>query len=156
MLAVNASIEAARAGDMGHGFANVASEIAALAAKARDATAGITEIVGELEREVAATGAVSQEGIDAVAVGLDRQQIVERALVHISERVDDTTQAAHDITSATRQQRGASEAVVQAMHQVTSASRGAASTTRSHARSAERLRDLTATLSSAVARFRLE
>jgi methyl-accepting chemotaxis protein len=156
MLAVNASIEAARAGDMGHGFANVATEIAALAAKARDATAGITEIVAELEREVAATGAVSQEGIDAVAVGLDRQQIVERALVHISERVDDTTQAAHDITNATRQQRGASEAVVQAMHQVTSASRGAASTTRSHARSAERLRDLTTTLSSAVARFRLE
>jgi methyl-accepting chemotaxis protein len=156
MLAVNASIEAARAGDMGHGFATVATEISSLAEKARAATAGISEIVAELEGEVTATGAVSQEGIEAVAAGLDRQRAVEVALSHISEQVDDTTRAAHDITNATRLQRGASDAVVHAMHQVTGASRGATSATRSHAQSAERLRDLMATLLSAVARFRLE
>jgi methyl-accepting chemotaxis protein len=134
----------------------VASEIGALATKARAATAGIARIVTELEQEVAATGAVSKEGIEAVAAGLDRQHAVETALVHISDRVDDTTRAAHDITSATRQQRVASDAVVAAMHLVTGASQGATSATRSHAASAAKLRDLMATVLGAVARFRLE
>jgi methyl-accepting chemotaxis protein len=156
MLAVNASIEAARVGELGEGFGTVATEIGALAGKARAATAGIGQIVAQLEKEVAATGAVSQEGIEAVATGLSRQRVVEGALVHISDRVDDTTRAAHDITSATRQQRVASDAVVSAMHLVTGASQGATSATRSHAASAARLRDLMDTLLSAVARFRVE
>jgi len=156
MLGVNASIEAARVGEHGHGFANVATEIGALASKARAATAGIARIVAELEHEVAATATVSSEGMEAVVEGLGRQHLVETALARISQRVDDTTRAAHDITSATLQQRVASDAVVAAMHLVTGASNGATSATRSHAASAARLRDLTDTLLGAVARFRVE
>ena len=156
MLAVNASIEAARVGEHGQGFGTVATEIHALAAKARAATAGIATIVAELEKEVTATGAVSREGLDAVAAGVERQHVVEAALAHISDRVDDTTRAVSDITSATRQQRIASEAVVSAMHLVTSASLSARSATRSHAASAARLRDLMVTVLSAVGRFRVD
>jgi methyl-accepting chemotaxis protein len=156
MLAVNASIEAARVGEFGGGFGTVADEIGELAAKARAATANISRIVTELEYEVAATGAVSQEGIAAVSVGLERQYAVEEALVQISSRVDDTTSAVRDITSATRQQRAASDAVVSAMHSVTGASDIAAFATRSHAESAERLRGLMTSLLGAVARFRVE
>jgi methyl-accepting chemotaxis protein len=156
MLGVNASIEAARVGEHGYGFANVAIEIGALASKARAATAGIARIVSELEYEVAATAAVSSEGTAAVIEGLERQRAVETALVRISDRVDDTTRAAHDITSATRQQREASDAVVAAMHLVTSASHGATSATRSHAASAARLRDLMETVRGTVGKFRVE
>jgi methyl-accepting chemotaxis protein len=156
MLGVNASIEAARVGGSGQGFGNVATEIGQLATKARDATAAIADIVTDLEQEVAATAAVSREGTAAVEAGLDRQRIVESALSHISSRVDDTTRAAHDITDATRQQRTASDAVVQAMRQVSSASHGATAATRSHAAAVERLRALMSTLLSAVARFRLD
>jgi methyl-accepting chemotaxis protein len=156
MLGVNASIEAARVGEHGYGFANVATEIGALASKARAATAGIARIVGELEHEVAATATVSNEGLEAVAEGLGRQHLVETALMRISDRVDDTTRAARDITSATLQQRVASDAVVAAMHLVSGASDGATSATRSHAASAARVRDLTDTLLSAVARFRVQ
>jgi methyl-accepting chemotaxis protein len=156
MLAVNASIEAARVGEQGDGFATVATEIGDLASKARAATAGIARIVAELEHEVTSTAAVSQEGIAAVEVGRERQHAVEFALSRISDRVDDTTRAARDITSATRQQRIASDAVVSAMHVVTGASHGATSATRSHAASAARLRDLISTLLSTVARFRVE
>jgi methyl-accepting chemotaxis protein len=155
MLAVNASIEAARVGDQGEGFATVAEEIAALAAKARQAVGGISRIVAELEAEVDATAAVSREGIDAVEAGLERQREVEEALSRISRRVDDTTRAAHDITSATRQQRIASDAVVAAMHTVTGASLGATAATRSHADSAARLRDLMEALRGTVGQFRL-
>jgi methyl-accepting chemotaxis protein len=156
MLGVNASIEAARVGEHGYGFATVADEIGALASKARAATAGIARIVSELEYEVAATAAVSGEGTAAVIEGLERQHAVETALVRISNRVDDTTRAAEDITNATRQQREASDAVVAAMHLVTGASHGATSATRSHAESAARLRDLMTALRATVGRFRLE
>jgi methyl-accepting chemotaxis protein len=156
MLGVNASIEAARVGHSGHGFGNVATEIGQLATKARDATAAIADIVADLEQEVLATAAVSREGTAAVEAGLLRQRTVESALAHISSRVDDTTRAAHDITDATRQQRAASDAVVQAMRQVSGASHGATAATRSHAAAVERLRTLMSTLLSAVARFRLD
>ncbi|MGN6474559.1 MAG: methyl-accepting chemotaxis protein [Mycobacteriales bacterium] len=156
MLAVNASIEAARVGDHGEGFATVANEIAALAAKARAATADIASIVAELEAEVEATAIVSQEGIIAVEIGLERQFEVDAALELISRRVADTTRAADRITEGTRQQRLSSDAVVQAMRVVTGTSEGATSATRSHAASAARLRDLMASLRETVGRFRLE
>jgi methyl-accepting chemotaxis protein len=156
MLAVNASIEAAWAGDHGEGFAAVALEIAGLAAKARDATADIARIVAELEVEVEATALVSREGIEAVEIGLDRQTEVEDALAVISDRVDDTAQAAERITDATKQQRVASDAVVHAMREMTGTSEGATTATRSHAASAGRLRDLMESLRKTVGRFRLE
>ena len=156
MLGVNASIEAARVGEYGYGFATVADEIGALASKARAATAGIARIVAELEYEVVATAAVNLEGTAAVAEGLERQRAVEDALMRISGRVDDTTRAVEDITSATRQQREASDAVVAAMRLVTGASHGATSATRSHAASAARLRDLMETVRGTVGRFRVE
>jgi methyl-accepting chemotaxis protein len=156
MLAVNAAIEAARVGDASHGFGHVATEIGQLAAKARDATGAIADIVASLDEEVTATSAVSREGVAAVTAGLQRQEHVEAALLHISDRVDDTTRAAHDITGATRQQRVASEGVVHAMRQVSDASQSASAATRSHADAIDRLRALMTTLLSGVARFRLD
>jgi methyl-accepting chemotaxis protein len=156
MLALNASIEASRVGDHGEGFAGVAAEIAALAARARAATSDIAGIVAELEGGVAAIATVSQEGIEAVEVGLRRQSEVDDALEVISRRVYDTTDAAERITQATRQQRLASDAVAAAMRKVTDTSEGATSATRSHAESAARLQDLMATLRQAVGEFRLE
>lgn len=156
MLAVNASIEAARVGGHGEGFATVALEIAGLAAKARAATADISRIVAELEIEVEATALTSREGIDAVEIGLERQHEVDYALGVISDRVDDTAEAAERITDATRQQRVASDAVVEAMRVVAGASMGATNATRTHAASAARLRDLMESLRKTVGRFRLE
>ncbi len=156
MLSLNASIEAARVGGYGDGFASVAFEIAALAAKARAATADIASIVAELEAEVAATAMVSHEGIAAVEIGLERQVEVDAALELINQRVMDTTAAADRITEATRQQRVASDAVVQAMRVVAGTSAGATTATRSHAESAARLRDLMSSLRDTVGRFRLE
>jgi methyl-accepting chemotaxis protein len=156
MLAVNASIEAARVGGRGDGFANVAWEIAELAAKARAATADITRIVTELEAEVELTRAVSSDGVAAVQAGLERQRDVDRALAIINKRVDDTAGAAERITHATRQQQEASDALVGAMERVEGTSLGATSSTRSHAAAALHLRDLMASLQDTVARFRLD
>jgi methyl-accepting chemotaxis protein len=156
MLGLNAAIEAARVGENGHGFGKVATEIGALASKARASTADIARIVADLEFEVSSTAAVNDEGMAAVTEGIERQRVVTSALRRIADHVEDTTRATRDITAATSQQRQASDAVVSAMRLVTTASQGATAATRTHAASATRLRDLMEAVRDTVGRFRVD
>jgi methyl-accepting chemotaxis protein len=153
ILAVNASIEAARAGEHGHGFANVANEVGTLATRAREATARIDAVVADLEAEAAATAAAGHVGYDAVAAGAARQAEVVAALSRIAMMVDRTSHASREITEATRQQRGASDAVVAAMTTVTGASDRYRDGSRRHADAAGRLRDLAADLAASLDGF---
>lgn len=155
ILAVNAAIEAARAGDSGHGFTHVADEVGSLAGRARAATARIDTIVGELQREAAATAAASGEGRDAVVAGIALHDDVVTALGRIARMVDRTTAASREITEATRQQRVASDAVVAAMVTVTDAGDRYRAGGRRHAEAAGRLRDLSGALRTTLGRFRL-
>lgn len=155
ILAVNASIESARAGEHGQGFANVAAEVGTLAARAREATSRIAAIVKELEAEAAATSEASHEGHEAVLVGTDLQEDVVAALARIAMMVDRTTMASREITDATRMQRVASDAVVSAMSTVTTAGDRYQAGSHRHADAAARLRDLAADLRGTLGRFRI-
>jgi len=155
VLAVNATIEAARAGDHGAGFTNVAAEVGTLAGRARDATARIAAIVAELEAEANATAQASRDGDEAVAIGAELQQYVVDALGRIAAMVDRTTHASREITEATRQQRAASDAVVSAMTTVTAASDRYREGSRRHAEAAVRLRDLATALRSTLGGFKV-
>jgi methyl-accepting chemotaxis protein len=155
VLAVNATIEAARAGDHGVGFTNVAAEVGTLAGRARDATARIAAIVAELEAEANATAQASRDGDEAVAIGAELQQDVVDALGRIAAMVDRTTHASREITEATRQQRAASDAVVGAMTTVTEASGRYREGSRLHAEAAVRLRDLATALRSTLGGFKV-
>ncbi|MDQ1745936.1 MAG: methyl-accepting chemotaxis protein [Frankiaceae bacterium] len=155
ILAVNAQIEAARAGEHGQGFATVANEVNSLAERARAATARIARIVAELEREAADTAAAGQEGLAAVEVGSALHDDVVESLRRIAAMVDHTTQASREITDATRQQRGASDAVVAAMTSVTDASARHRSGTHGHAAAASRLRDLSGDLKATLKQFKV-
>ncbi|MDQ1683825.1 MAG: methyl-accepting chemotaxis protein [Frankiaceae bacterium] len=155
ILAVNASIEAARAGEHGHGFATVANEVNSLAERARTATARIAKIVAELEQGASDTASAGREGIAAVAIGSARHEDVVESLERIASMVDHTTQASREITNATRQQRGASDAVVSAMTSVTDASARHRSETHGHAAAASRLRDLADDLRATLSQFKV-
>jgi methyl-accepting chemotaxis protein len=154
ILAVNASIESARAGEHGQGFANVAAEVGTLASRAREATSRIAGIVKELEAEAEATAHASHEGHEAVVVGSELQDDVVAALARIAAMVDRTTAASREITEATRMQRVASDAVVSAMSTVTVAGERYQAGSLHHADAATRLRDLAADLRTTLGRFR--
>lgn len=155
ILSVNASIEAARAGDHGHGFATVAGEVTTLAGRARSATRQIAEILAELEAQAVATAVAGAEGLDAVQTGADRQAEVVTYLKQIARMVDRTTAATREITAASRDQRLASGAVVEAMTLVTSASDRYQHGSRGYAAAARRMTDLVEVLKSTLGRFKV-
>ena len=154
LLALNAAIEAARAGVHGRGFAVVASEVRKLAERAQEQTGQIALLVSEIQAETQGTIRATEEGAQEVVQGARLARDVVDALERISGMVNETTEAAREISLATQQQRSASDHVVAAMNQVSDASRQYADGSRQGAASAAQLGSLADELSTAISRFR--
>ncbi len=110
LLALNAAIEAARAGEAGRGFAVVADEVRKLAERTRDATSGIAGALGEIETVTAALastlGAAAATGADsrhAQQAQADTLAAVDAALSEATAKVADIGEAAEEQEASGRQ-----------------------------------------------------
>lgn len=118
LLALNAAIEAARAGEQGRGFAVVADEVRKLAERTAKSSVSIAELLENVSRRSdEAIGSMRQVMAD-VEDGAHQTEEIGQTLRHILEAANDMSQLTRDIAGATKQQSQASSQTVVSMQDI--------------------------------------
>jgi methyl-accepting chemotaxis protein len=155
LLAVNAAIEAAKAGEHGKGFAVVAQEVKSLAEQSRQATRQVREILGEIQKNVGAAVMITEQGAKTVAQGVDQMTQAGQAIRQLADNIADAAQAAVQIAVSSQQQRAGMDQVALAMENIQQASAENAAGSRQAEASARNLHALGQSLRRIVDRFQL-
>ncbi|WP_375169622.1 methyl-accepting chemotaxis protein [Marinobacter sp.] len=142
LLALNAAIEAARAGEAGRGFAVVADEVRNLAAKTQEATVEIDQIIdtiGSASRDATdymqASGVVAQESSESV-------EAVRRTLAAINERMARVNDATTQVATAAEQQTSVSEDISRNVTEVAEISESMSATAEENLRTVPELESM--------------
>ncbi len=120
LLALNAAIEAARAGEHGKGFAVVADEVRKLAEKSAGATKEIAGLVNEIQRTVAEAVTAMQAGSFEVEQGVSQANQAGKALTEILKAAEQVNRQVSEIAGAARQMGSLSDDLVSATDTVSS------------------------------------
>ncbi len=155
LLAVNAAIEAAKAGEHGKGFAVVAQEVKSLAEQSRQATRQVREILGEIQKSVGAAVMITEQGAKTVAHGVEQTTRAGQAIRELAENIADAAQAAVQIAASSQQQLAGMDQVALAMENIQQASAETAAGSRQAEASARDLHALGQSLRRVVERFQV-
>jgi methyl-accepting chemotaxis protein len=155
LLALNAAIEAARAGEQGRGFAVVADEVRALAERTTKATREIGEMIKAIQNETSDAVKAMEEGVNEVEKGAAFSQKSGHALDEILGRINEVTMQINQIAMAAEQQTATTGVLTGNIQQITDevgrTALGAVDTAGAAAQLATQARDL----QNIVSRFRL-
>jgi methyl-accepting chemotaxis protein len=118
LLALNAAIEAARAGEHGRGFAVVADEVRKLAEGSGRAASQISLLVDQIETETKKAVDQMENGAKDVSVGATVIDSALASLEDIAATIEETAAMVEEITAATEEQKASAERIVQAVDEV--------------------------------------
>jgi methyl-accepting chemotaxis protein len=155
LLALNAAIEAARAGEQGRGFAVVADEVRKLAERTSKATKEIAGMIRKIQGETKGAVTSMEEGTKQVDEGIklaDKAGSSLHVIVGISQKVTDMVA---QIAAASEEQSSASEQISKNVEAISSVTGETAQGVQQIARAAEDLNRLTENLQQIVSRFKL-
>ena len=154
LLALNAAIEAARAGEAGRGFAVVADEVRKLAEHSRSATKDIAALIKAIQAETNEAVVVMEEGTKEVESGATLADQAGRALDAISNVVRQSAELVQEISLASKQQVRGTEGVAHAMQIISSITRQTSQGTRGTVATVSQLVKLSDQLNEGLAQFR--
>ncbi|MFO0824318.1 MAG: methyl-accepting chemotaxis protein, partial [Gemmataceae bacterium] len=155
ILALNASIQAAMAGEAGRGFAVVAEEVERLADRSTEATKKIATLVKTIQSETNEAVGAMEKGIQEVVEGSRLAGQAGQALDEIEAVSKKLAELIQQISYAATQQARASEGVTAAMTEISTITQDTAAGTKQAATAVQGLADLAETLRDSVATFRL-
>jgi methyl-accepting chemotaxis protein len=155
LLAVNAAIEAAKAGEHGKGFGVVAQEVKSLAEQSRQATEQVRTILGDIQKATTTAVMATEQGGKAVEAGSRQTEVAAQAIQALAGSVTEGAQAATQIAASSQQQLVGVDQVASAMESVRQASVQNVAGARQLEASARNLNELGQRLKEMVERYKV-
>ncbi len=152
LLAVNAAIEAAKAGEQGKGFSVVAQEIKSLATQSKEATAQVRAILSDIQKATNTAVLATENGTKAVEAGVQQSAQAGESIRLLADSITEAAQAATQIAASNRQQLMGMDQVALAMENIKQASTQNVDSTKQSEAAAQKLHELGINLKKLVER----
>jgi methyl-accepting chemotaxis protein len=155
LLAVNAAIEAARAGDAGRGFAVVANEVGNLAKQSQQATAQVRDILGEIQKASNKAVMVTEEGTKRAEIGTKTVERTGKSLQAIALNFRDVAQSAQQIAASSNEQLVGMDQITAAMLNINQATRQSDAGMQMVSQASKNLSDMATNINGIIEQYRL-
>ncbi len=154
LLALNAAIEAARAGEQGRGFAVVADEVRKLAERTSLATVEIEQMIAGIQSDTVEVVGVMDAALPQVAAGVQAAEGAADTLSRIKEGAQITLERVREVADSTKEQSLASDSIAQRVEEIATMVEETTAAMKSTAETAEDLERIANELNTLVSHFR--
>ena len=155
LLAVNAAIEAAKAGELGKGFAVVAQEIKNLAEQSKLSTTQVRSILSDIQKAISTAVMSTEQGSKAVEIGMKLSAEAGDSIDLLSDSILEAAQASTQIAASSQQQLVGMDQVASAMESIKEASLQTAASTKQTEGASQDLNDLGQRLQQMLKRYNI-
>jgi methyl-accepting chemotaxis protein len=155
LLALNAAIQAAVAGEQGRSFSVVANEMKNLAAQSKQATVQVRGILGDIQKGITTSVMLTEEAVKRADSGRQQANVADQTIRKLTDSVEESVRAFQQIVGGSSQQQIGFEQVTHAFRNISVATQQTATSTKQSEKAAANLSSLAQELRSAVARYRV-